>query len=137
MTNVQKLVYMFVLMKREIKFRGLRADGKGWVYGFYYEYNGKSIISSEYHSDDADTYYNDEVIPESVGQFTSFGVDIYEGDILEPISPNLSYVVVFESGQFGLESKLGYWGSLKRYFEMCGKHGWSCKVRGNIHETKH
>jgi uncharacterized phage protein (TIGR01671 family) len=72
-------------MKREIKFRGLRTNGKGWVYGHYYEYNGKSIIGSEDHSDDADTYYNDEVIPESVGQ--SLGIKdkndkfIFEGDI--------------------------------------------------------
>jgi uncharacterized phage protein (TIGR01671 family) len=74
---------------RDIKFRGLRVDGKGWVYGFYYQYNSKSFIGSENHSDDSDTYYNHKVIPVSVGQLIgqkdNNDVDIYEDDILTRI----------------------------------------------------
>lgn len=113
-------------MEREIKFRGLRTDGKGWVYGFYYEYNGKSIISSEYHSDDADTYYNDEVIPESVGQFTGLkdknGNEIYEGDIL-----NIG-TASFMTGVFGVFPEYS--------LEFTPLHEWhivSREVIGNIH----
>lgn len=66
-------------MKREIKFRGLRADGKQWVYGHYVvDYIGDSFIT-----DGVDTY---KVSPETVGQFTGLkdkdGADIYEGDVL-------------------------------------------------------
>ena len=67
-------------MSREIKFRGLRTDGKGWVYGDlmtkYIHHKGLTIVEG------GCVYY--EVTPESVGQFTGLkdknGVEIYEGD---------------------------------------------------------
>lgn len=71
---------------REIKFRGLRTDGKGWVYGYYYEYSGKHIICWQNHSDNATTDHFAEVIPETVGQFTGLkdlqGNNIFEGDVI-------------------------------------------------------
>jgi len=64
---------------RTIKFRGLRVDGKGWVYGHYYDDEIQSFIISGIN-----TY---EVIPESVGQFTGLidieGKEIYEGDYVQ------------------------------------------------------
>jgi len=65
---------------RTIKFRGLRVDGKGWVYGHYYDDEIQSFIISGIN-----TY---EVIPKSVGQFTgkltSNHLEIYAGDFILP-----------------------------------------------------
>lgn len=145
-------------MAREIKFRGLRTDGKGWVEGdLAHGMAGAPMIMPKCFFATRDFLNEDEkgnpilekemalggfvfVIPETVGQFTGLkdknGVDIYAGDELNPISQNLTYVVVFKDAQFGLESKIGYWGCLRRYFELSEKHDWSCEVIGNIHEKE-
>ena len=71
-------------MNREIKFRGLRTDGKGWVYGFYvYRPDGIHLIYFKpFEGVTTNTYF--QVTPESVGQFTVLkdknGLEIYEGD---------------------------------------------------------
>lgn len=68
---------------RQIKFRGLRVDGKGWVYGsLVQDAQGKfRIYWKPFEEATSNTYHF--VIPESVGQLimVNNGVDIYEGDI--------------------------------------------------------
>ena len=65
-------------MNRQIKFRGLRTDGKGWAYGAY--------VPSGVNPYDIIIDGNDEhaVIASSVGQFTGLtdknGVEVFEGD---------------------------------------------------------
>lgn len=79
------------LMMREIKFRGLRTDGEGWVYGdLMCNWTVPQILSEE----DGNEYL---VIPESVGEFTGLhdknGKEIYEGDAFQADEPGEYYLI--------------------------------------------
>jgi len=112
----------------EILFRGKRADGGGWNYGYFVKsVNDRTYIIS-YATEDAintlneiDFMYN-EVIPESVGQYVGKtdknGVKIFGairedkkgGDIIllnecrgeTPLGWN-KYIVFFKDGCFGID----------------------------------
>ena len=120
---------------RDIKFRGLRTDGKGWVYGYYYEYSGKHIICWQNHSDNATTDHFAQVIPESVSQFTGLfdktGKEIYEKDICDFIDhpTNIQSCVAdvkFSDGNF-VDNYMGW--TINNYGSE-----WT-EVIGNIHDT--
>jgi hypothetical protein len=110
---------------RTIKFRGLRVEGKGWVYGHYYDDELQSFIISGIN-----TY---EVIPESVGQFTGLldieGKEIYEGDKL---SAGESVIVMQYSGR-GFEGK--YINESQLHDEPIKNNNYLYwKIIGNIHD---
>ena len=109
---------------RQIKFKGLRTDGKGWVYGLPYSscYDGEidQIVEWENHYD---------VKPETILQFTGLhdknGVEIYEGDILSCVYwEDENCVVKYEKDN----RWTGYW------FPKDDKH--LIEIIGNTHENK-
>lgn len=124
---------------RQIKFRGLRTDGKGWVYGYYY----KLTESQHYILKDIHRW---SVIPASVSQFTGLhdrnGKEIFEGDIIEFKTRryHLGYdkglqtikfksAVDYEDGSFVLTEKQ----KNDTYLEAIND---SSNIIGNIHENK-
>ena len=129
---------------RTIKFRGLRLDGKGWVYGDFInslEYGAMIMLTAHCGGnsfDEAPSDYQDsvQVKPETVGQFTGLQdkneLDIYEGDIVEHNkimynnSIRKSDVIVFEEGCFRLKKSTSL-------YIICG-NDFKVEVIGNIHE---
>ena len=124
---------------REIKFRGLRKDGKGWVYGvpFHIYEEGKCFMinncqSSTLEQDDTD-FQGFEVVPSSVGQYIgredSRGVKIYEGDKVKYLGAKGHIIYVEELAMFMIKF---YKPAVSSYaFDNVDDY---IKVIGNIHE---
>lgn len=135
---------------REIKFRGLRVNGKGWVYGYYWviDEHFTPTLSGINYIKSINNGIDYEVISETVGQFTGLrdknGKEIYEGDVLtaneypfqDNGSPNYNAVVkwVFQGFHYVLTCvntlKRGISEGVNEPLEDAGFF----EVIGNIHE---
>lgn len=119
-------------MKREIKFRGKRADNGEWVYGFYMAIAGThKILSANPDSPSGATYY--EVIPSTVGQYTGMkdknDVEIYEDDIIEAYKSPIYSEVVWDDGEWDIYCPFTY--EYKTLIRACK----FALVIGNIHDN--
>lgn len=131
---------------REILFRGKRIDNGEWVYGYF--------VADEIHTyifEQAQVHYGldlggwldccqmQEVIPETVGQFTGLTDKndnlIFEGDILESdYDDDFDDVVIEEVVFFKKEWMLKEMGVVPTYGDAGDT--WFCsRVIGNVHDN--
>lgn len=126
-------------MNRTIKFRGLRTDGKGWVYGDLKRVNDNRFggqwtyiwVDTEETEDSGEEI---QVEPYTVGQFTGLfdknGVEIYEGDFISNGTSDRVLVIWRQDlASFAL-SKNGW--MYDHYFGEAVDPGY-CEVIGNTH----
>ena len=124
---------------RTIKFRGKSIDGEEWLYGDLVSSANKKRFAILVN--DAESYDECEVDPETIGQFTGLydcdGNKIYEGDIVEWEKDGLMYVVKFWHGMFYASAKEcndGIFGGFPLH-ALTEHEDRKCKIAGNIFDN--
>lgn len=113
-------------------FRGVRADGEGWVYGYYVILkNHNSIDYIESYQIILNNGHSYEVIPETVGQWTGLkdknDVKIFEGDRVKIENEAESGIIEYSGSSFIISCCHGC------YFDWMESE---VEVIGNIHGGK-
>lgn len=124
-------------MNREIKFRGLRKDGKGWIISNGLLKSNKGIVVM-IESEDDNGLVTCPVLPESVGQFSGAldrkCEEVYEGDKIRAVSrfscKEIEGEIIFNSQMFCVKSVQG-----NCVFSVPLFYATSIELIGNIHET--
>lgn len=120
---------------RQIKFRGLRVDGKGWAYGDYFNTSKSSIckfLPTIIENGGMNPIDFHLVQPQSIGQLSD-SVDkndkqIWEGDVVK--FNNRVYTVIYRDSCFFIISEaLEHW-----IYTLYSCDSIEIEVIGNIHE---
>lgn len=118
---------------REILFRGKRVGSGEWVVGTLVKMGPVGYVRHFILPDYASAFYDIEVDPVTVGQYTGLtgknGVRIFEGDILSIENPN-PFKTSIEIVEF---SKVRWTAGVMDLDEIL--NGWPCTIIGNIHEN--
>ena len=119
-----------------IKFKAKRLDGKGWVFGYFYEENGNTyIIENRQKESKLNRNFTYQVDPSTVCLFTGLkdceGNELYEHDVIKnyPFIPSeivwseelSGYYLTHANGKID-EKPLGYYLSLGKFIVVCNTY---------------
>ncbi len=124
-------------MKREILFRGLSNQGKGWLYGdVVRNVEGAVAIMPPYQMNMDNTCSQNEINPDTIGQYTGLtdkeGNKIFEGDIVHlkgdgyggsKVGKDYYRVITFHEGSFCISIEDGVHHPVHTpIYEHCDSH---------------
>lgn len=112
---------------KQILFRGKRVDNGEWTEGYFFKTWHKVFLLWGMTGDCPNM---EEVIPETVGQFTGLcdknGNKIFEGDIVRDLDGRI-YEIKYFDFEWIAEQPKSFWINIK--------HLKPCEVIGNIHDN--
>lgn len=101
-----------------IKFKAKRLDGKGWVYGYFYEENDNTyIIENRQKESKLNRNLTYQVDPSTVCMFTGLtdceGKELFEHDLIHFVGFTHTAEVIWSEGNYAFmvvsENKHSYW----------------------------
>lgn len=109
-----------------IKFKAKRLDGKGWVYGYFYEENDNTyIIENRQKESKLNRNLTYQVDPSTVCMFTGLtdceGKELFEHDLIHFVGFTHTAEVIWSEGNYAFmvvsENKHSYW--LHNVIKVC------------------